>query len=74
MTQAERYNAKAWMYFSEYNLHMYGWFASSWADGKDVPLFSKLAEHTKSADITPGSWDKRWFVNLGIIFLKWLGL
>ena len=73
-TGQSTFNTIAWMYYSEYGLHMYGWYISGWAYEKNVPLFSWLAERTKSAEITEGEWDERWYVNIGIIILGLLGL
>ena len=63
----DKFNTTAWMYFSEYNLHMYGWYLTSWAYKKNVPLIPDLAKSTFKADITIGKWDSRWYVNVGIV-------
>ena len=66
-TEQERFYTITWMYFSEYNLHMYGWYLTSWAYKKNVPLIPDLAKSTFKADITIGKWDSRWYVNVGIV-------
>ena len=73
-TDQDVFNTTAWMYFSEYNLHMYGWYLTGWAHEKNVPLISDIAEKTYSAEINVGKWDSRWYVNIGIVILGLLGL
>ena len=73
-TGQDKFNTTTWMYFSEYNLHMYGWYLTSWALGKNIPLISDFAKSTSDADITAGKWDSRWYVNIGIVILGLLGL
>ena len=73
-TEQSKFNTTAWMYFSEYNLHMYGWYLTGWALGKNIPLISDFAKSTSDADITVGKWDSRWYVNVGIAILGLLGL
>lgn len=51
------YFEDAWRFFSEYNLHMYGWFVTGWAANKDVPIFSKIAEHCEQANVKVGVVD-----------------
>ena len=68
------YNKTARMYYSEYNLHMYGWYLTGWALGKNIPLISDFAKSTSDADISAGKWDSRWYVNIGIVILGLLGL
>ncbi len=55
-TVQDTFNTTAWMYFSEYNLHLYGWYISGWALDKNIPLILKLAESTSNANITVGKW------------------
>ena len=59
-TEQKIYNNTARMYFSEYNLHMYGWFAFGWADGKGIPVFSFLAKKAKEAGIEVGEDGRSW--------------
>ena len=73
-TSQEKFNAISWMYFSEYNLHMYGWYLTGWAHENNIPLISDIAERTYSAEINVGKWDSRWYVNIGIVILGLLGL
>ena len=53
------YNPNAWRYYSEYSVHMYGWFVTGWAFEKEVPIISKFASQTRKADISDDSWDTR---------------
>ena len=73
-TEQDKFNTTTWMYFSEYNLHMYGWYLTCWALGKNIPLISDFAKSTSDADINAGKWDSRWYVNIGIVILGLLGL
>ena len=73
-TGQDKFNAISLMYFSEYNLHMYGWYLTGWAHEKNIPLISGMAESTYLAEITVGKWDSRWYVNIGIVILGLLGL
>ena len=73
-TEQDKFNTITWMYFSEYNLHMYGWYLIGWAHEKNIPLISYIAERTYSAEITIGKWDSRWYVKVGIVILGLLGL
>ena len=73
-TGQDKFNTTVWMYFSEYNLHMYGWYLTGWAHEKNIPLISDIAERTYSAEIIVGKWDSRWYVNVGIVILGLLGL
>ena len=72
-TGERHYNLNAWRYNSEYSLHMYGWFATGWADGKEIPVFSSIALSCKDADIAKNKWDERFVVNLGTIIIGVLG-
>ena len=73
-TQESKYNMNAWRYYSEYSLHMYGWFAFGWAKDKNIPILSKIADRCKEYDENIGAWDNRWYVNLGTIVFGLLGL
>ena len=73
-TGQEKFNAISWMYFSEYNLHMYGWYLTGWAHENNIPLISDIAERTYAAEINVGKWDSRWYVNIGIVIIGLLGL
>lgn len=69
-----KYNITAWLRYSQYNLHMYGWFALSWADEKNKPILLQVISRLEIADIEDSGWDARWFVNTGSIILGVLGL
>ena len=56
-TGEEEYSLNAWRYYSEYSLHEYIWYATSWADQKEIPFFSEVAKHAKSAEVDPKEWD-----------------
>ena len=73
-THQSTYNQTAWMYYSEYNLHMYGWYAIGWSQDKGIPNISDKADSLESADIDVGKWDDRWFVNAGFVILGILGM
>ena len=62
------------MYYSEYSLHMYGWFITSQYHKTNIPILSDIAEDSAQADIEVGERDSRWYVNLGITILELLGL
>ena len=68
------YNKTARMYFSEYNLHMYGWFLTGWAHEKNIPILSDIADSCKNALVIVGEKDGRIKVDLPAAILRWLGL
>ena len=72
-TKQSSFNITTWMYFSEYNFHMYAWYMLSWADEKNIDPFSKWAGSAKVADIKIGKLDG-FPVNVGTIILGLLGL
>lgn len=73
-TKSSYYNANAWRYHSEYSVHMYGWYATGWAKGKNIPIISAWALNFEKLDINQCSWDKRGYVNVGIAIWGVLGL
>ncbi len=49
-TNESHYNLSAWTYYSEYNLHMYGWLLfGNFKDGNNI--FSTIAEASKHTNI-----------------------
>ena len=68
------YNKTARMYYSEYNLHMYGWYLTGWALDKEIPLISELAESCKEAYVIVGEKDGRPEVDIFSAILRLLGL
>ncbi len=74
VTQEKTYSANAWRFQSEYSVHMYGWFATSWAYGKSVPLLSKYARNFEKANVDLKSWDPRPIVKAGTAVWGILGL
>ena len=72
-TEQEHYNVTAWMYYSEYSLHMWGWRATWWAVDKEVPIASWVARHTNVADMDPTEIDTRPVVFLPTIIIGILG-
>ena len=74
-TEQDYYNTTAWLYYSEYNLHMYGWFAFGWAYETGVKPFSDWAESASEADIDVGSLDRNdWYVNAGTLIVGLTGI
>ena len=75
VTGSSTYDKDAWLYFSEYNVHMYGWWALGWADGKsNIPKLSSLAHRAKYADIKVGKLDSEWWVKVPTILVGLGGL
>ena len=73
-TQEENYNLNARRYFSEYNLHMWGWYASGWALDKNIPIISSIADSCNDAYVVAGEKDGRAKVDIPAMILRWLGL
>ena len=73
-TKQATYNTTAQMYYSEYNVHMYGWFMLGWAYEKGIPFISDWAESAHNADIDVGVQDKNPFVQIGVVILMLLGM
>ena len=73
-TEQSTYNATAWLYFSEYNLHMYAWYACGWAYDTKIPVFSDIAHSAYSAEVEVGKMDERPFVMFGTLVIGYLGL
>ena len=57
-TEESHYNINAWRYYSEYSLHMYGWFATGWAKDKNISLISDIAERCEYAHVEKNDWDR----------------
>ena len=74
MTEADKYNKDAWLYYSEYSLHMWGWYFTGWSSGKDIPIISGWAESFRHAGITPGKNDDRPEVYIPVIIWGCLGV
>lgn len=74
MTGADKYNKDAWLYYSEYSLHMWGWYFTGWSSGKDIPIISGWAESFRHAGITPGKNDDRPKVYIPVIIWGCLGV
>ena len=73
-SKEDSYNFNAWRYYSEHNLHMYGWYALGWADEKKNSNIFEYAERARDAFVVAGQWDENWYVNVGTIMLGILGL
>ena len=71
-TGDEHYFINAWRYYSEYSIHEYGWYATKWADNKDIPIVSEMAYHFKEANVDPYEWDY-WAVNVFTVIWGVLG-
>ena len=66
-TKEEVYNFDAWSYHSEYSVHMYGWYATSWAyEDLSSPLYD-AAKKFRKADVLPGKMDPRIEGQIGTI-------
>ena len=72
-TGESHYNINAWRYYSEYGLHMYGWMATGWADGKDIPLISNIAKRCEDAYVEKNDWDREPEVLIPTIVIGILG-
>ena len=65
-TQEDWYNPTAWIYYSEYNVHMYGYYALSFVDGaldllgysQRSEKFTDLLGRAGKADIIEGKLDQ----------------
>ena len=70
------YNFNAWRFFSEYNFHMYAWFATGWADGKGYWLISDIAYSAKEADVDPRHLEggDNWWRNIFYFMVGGLGI
>ena len=69
-----KYTTNAWRFQAEYTLHEIGWNLTGWAYNKNIPVVSNLAKKFVSAEVDPNEWDKRWYVNVGTVFVGLLGL
>ena len=59
-TGEEDYNVNAWLYHSEYTVHMYGWYAlQNWKDDGTI-LVSMLARSRKQMSIRKTGTNVRW--------------
>ena len=47
------YMGKAWLFYSEYSLHMYGWFLSGWSRDLSIPFLSWFAKSCRYANVEP---------------------
>ncbi|MBO4990201.1 MAG: RHS repeat-associated core domain-containing protein, partial [Clostridia bacterium] len=74
-TKDESYFFNAWRYYSEYSLHMYGWFVLQgfYEEGNDKGL-SGIAYKSKNAEVWEHEWDSRWFINVATVLFGILGL
>ena len=66
-TTEDWYSFNAWRYYSEYSLHMYGWYMTGWAEPKSIPLLTKVAGHLKKTNILTDSIDPNLITAAGII-------
>lgn len=72
-TGEDSFNANAWRFYSEYTFHEYGWYLTGWADEKDIPILSWMADKFEYADVYQTEWDDRWYVNVFTFFTGLLG-
>ena len=73
-TQEVHYNLNAWRYYSEYSLHMYGWYATGWANEKNIPIISMIASKSKSAEVDPSKGDHRTIIKIVTVIFGVLGV
>ena len=69
------YTPEVRMYYAEYDVHVVGWRALEWADGKNIDPFSSFANRAKDAYVEAGQRDKSdvW-IFLGTLIFEFLGL
>ena len=58
---------------SEYSLHMYGWFATGWAEDKNIPVISIIAKSCYSADVGIAE-DGRAIVDIPTYIIDMMGV
>lgn len=73
-TQSNQFDKDAKSFFSEYSLHMYAWYITSWADGKDIPKLSSIAASARKADVIPHEPDSRLVIRLFTKIWEIIGL
>ena len=73
-TGDQKYTVNAWRYHSEYSLHMYGWYATGWAMGKNIPLISDWSKNFEKAHVDPRKPDPRPYVVVCTILWGFFGL
>ena len=52
-TQQSKYNFNAWMYYSEYNFHMYAWNVLNLPYIREIDALSGIAEKARVAHVIP---------------------
>ena len=59
-TEDKYYNLNSWRYYSEYNFHMYAWFATGWAytGNKGDGVISDIAYSAYKAEVSPDDWER----------------
>ena len=73
-SKEDSFNFNAWRYYSEYNLHMYGWGLLGWAHKKGIYKISKWAGQFQVAELNSDTMDGRPEVDIPTILLGILGL
>ena len=73
-THQDNYNFTAWSYYSEYSVHMYGWYVTGWAKNKKIPVFSNIATRAYKANVTSGAPDPSPYVEYATYILGILGV
>lgn len=61
------------VYNSEYSLHMYGWFATGWAEDKNIPVISIIAKSCYSAEVGTAK-DGRAIVDIPTYIIDMMGV
>ena len=72
-SEKAKFTINAWRYNSEYTLHMYGWFATGWAEGKNIPVISKIAKSCYSAEVGTAE-DGRAIVDITTYIIGMMGV
>jgi len=73
-TKEETYNLDAWLFQSEYSVHMAGWNVTGWAYGKGIPKISGYADQFVQAHVIPHTMDERPSGKVGTVVWGLLGL
>ena len=74
VVKEEKYSMNSWLYYSEYNAHMYAWLLTGWACGKDYGKLSDWAKQSQKADIEVGQIDNRPMIKYLVKLIGHLGL
>ena len=73
-TDSSTYDLNTWRYYSEYSVHMYGWYLTGWSKDMNIPVISGWAGSFKYADVERYDLDKRDYVNVATFVWGLTGL